>query len=97
NTRAALDTQQHATQQNKRKHKHALLKPLQPTRLKDRKNLCFINSQNHTHEMRAIPVFTCKQKLATPGAQTRHQTMTKTCHHQVLTSTQATKQILYSP
>ena len=52
--------------------------------LKDRKKFLFHQlPKPHTHEMRAVPVFTRKQKLATS---------------QVLTSTHTvTKQILYSP
>ena len=85
NTRAALDTQQHATKQNKPEHKHT--------------HPCFTDPKPHAHTTTCGTCLHLKTKTLSPlRAQTRHQTMTKTCHHQVLTSTHTvTKQILYSP
>ena len=54
--------------QNKPEHKHTCYSAKTFTTnkgWKTAKSSCFINSQNHTHEMRAVPVFTRKQKLAT--------------------------------
>ena len=103
NTRAALDTQQHATKQNKpsqTKHKHTCYsaKPLQP--VNQLKKPRFVSSTPKTTHMKYVRYLSSPENKNLPPlrAQTRHQTMTKTCHHQVLTSTHTvTKQILYSP
>ena len=78
-----------------------LQNPLQPIRLKDRKKPLFHQLPNHTQHMHAVlvlpekPLLPIQQNTAHTNSnkKTCHHTqnpraITKTCHHQVLTSTQ---------
>ena len=80
NTRAALDTQQHATKQNKPEHKHICCSAKTFTTNKaERPQKILVSSTPKTTHMK------CVRYLSSPE---------KPCHHQVLTSTHTvTKQI----
>ena len=72
-----------------------LQKPLQPTRA-ERPQKILVSSTPKTTHMKCVRQFPTWKTLPPLRAQTRHQTMTKTCHHQVLTSTHTVTKQKYS-